>query len=40
MGKTILFFEIEYGKLLTEYEDYLDIIPYQRHQKRKKGLLK
>ena len=25
---------------LTKYEDYLDIIPYQRHQKRKKGLLK
>lgn len=26
--------------LLTKYEDYLDKIPYQRHQKRKKGLLK
>ena len=26
--------------VLTEYEDYLDRIPYQRHQKRKKGLLK
>ena len=25
---------------LTKYEDYLDKIPYQRHQKRKKGLLK
>ena len=25
---------------LTKYEDYLDRIPYQRHQKRKKGLLK
>ena len=28
------------NELLTEYEDYLDRIPYQRHQKRKKGLLK
>ncbi len=26
--------------VLTEYEDYLDRIPYQIHQKRKKGLLK
>ena len=25
---------------LTKYEDYLDKIPYQRHQKRKKGLVK
>ena len=25
---------------LTKYENYLDKIPYQGHQKRKKGLLK
>ena len=25
---------------LTKYEDYLGKIPYQRHQKRKRGLVK
>ena len=31
------FFLDKRDELLTNYEDYLDKIPYQRHQKRKKG---